>query len=505
MTDGNEKKRRLGVILSLAYTVVGIVIGFLFTPICTNHLSGSEYGVYTLVFSIISYLGIFEMGFGVALVRYSSRVRAEGGDPRDLNGMFLTFYLIIGTFVLALGMFIYFFMGRFFSAKLTPGEIDLLRSMFLLMLITTALSFPANVFTSVIQAHEEFVFYRLVNIANNVLTTAVSTAFLFLGSGALRLIQINVAFTLAMYAANILFCVKKLHIRFGFKRFSRAFYREVLQYCFFIFADLLISQIYDGTDQIILARFCGTVAVAVYGVGIKFELYYQYLAASIANIYLPRISSLTTQQDGIVEMGHIFRNVGRFQFMMLSFVLTGFAVFGREFMTLWVGNDYRDAYYVALLIMVPTLFTQAQTIGISILRAMNLHRARSNMLFVVALFNIAISIPLAIRYAGIGAALGTCIGYVIGQIGFMNWYYYKKIGLDIPGCWKQFGDILLRYIPIAALFLLVQRFLPGGSWLWLIVKIALAVAVVVPYYYAVVLNGDEKQLVLHMLKKASKS
>lgn len=504
MSDSNDRKRRLGVILSLVYTLVGIAVGFLFTPICTAKLGQSEYGVYALVFSMIGYLGIFDLGFGTALIRYSSRLRAQGEDPRNLYGMFMTFYLIIGALVFALGVGIYLYMGKFFGAKMTPAEIALLKSMFLLMLINTALSFPANVFSSVIQANEEFVFFRLVNIANSVLTPVVSTVFLFLGHGALRLIQINVFFSICVYIANVVFCVKKLHIRFGFQRFPRAFYREIFGFCFFLFADLLISQIYDGTDQIILGKFCSSAAVAVYSIGVKFELYYQYLSASIANIFLPHISSLATQEGGRKEMSRIFRSVGRFQFLMLSFVLTGFAVFGKEFMTLWVGPDYGKAYWVALLIMVPTLFTQAQTIGLAILQALNMHRVRSIMMAVVAIFNIAISIPLAIRFEGVGAAMGTAIGYFFGQILFMNWYYYKKVGLDIPDCWKQFGSILIRYIPVAAIFALSDRLLPGGSWLWLAVKIAAGVTVAIPYYYLVVLNADERKMVWNVLRKIKK-
>lgn len=500
MDGSHDRQRKLGVVLSLVYTVVGIVVGLVYTPICTDRLGPSEYGVYSLILSIVSYLGVFDLGFGAALIRYSSRLRAQGEDPRNLYGMFMTFYLVIGAAVLVLGGFIYGFLEDFFP-KLTPAEIGLMKSMFLIMLLNTALSFPANVFSSVIQAHEEFVFYRLVNIGCNILTPAVSTLFLFQGYGALRMIQVSVFFSLAMYAANAVFCFRKLHIRFGFSRFPKAFYREIFGFCFFLFTDLLISQIYDRTDNIILGKVCGSAAISVYEIGVKFELYYQYLSASIANIYLPHISALAAQEGGRTEMGNIFKRVGRFQFLMLSFVLIGFTVFGREFMELWVGSFYRDAYWIALLIMVPTLFTQAQTIGLAILQALNMHRVRSIMMAVVAVFNIAISIPLAMRYEGIGAAMGTCIGYVLGQILFMNWYYHKKIGLDIPGCWKQFGSILLRCVPVAALFTAVQVLLPGGSWLLLIGKIGLSVLAVIPYYYKIVLNAEERALVWGLLSR----
>ena len=457
--------------------------------------------MYTLVLSMISYLGIFNLGCGNALIRYSARLRAQGEDPKNLNEMFLSLYLVIGAVTLLLGMFIYRYVDRFYAAKLTAQEIELLKSMFALMLINTALSFPASVFSSVIWAREEFVFSRCMYLANNLVSHVVSAMFLFQGGGALAVVRVNVVCSIAVYVANLVYCVKKLHIRFGFARFPKAFYREIFLYCLFIFTDMLITQLYDSTDKILLGRFVGSASVAVYGVGVTFQNYYQYLSASIANIYLPYISALAVQENGMEQMEREFVRVGRLQFLMLAFVLCGFVVYGQEFMLLWVGPEYRDAYWIALVIMVPALFTQAQTIGISILHALNRHRVRSMMMLVIAVFNVAISIPMAIRWGGIGAALGTAIGLILGQIFFMNWYYYRKIGLDIPGCWRRFAGMTAQHIPVLLVFLLTDRLLPGGAWPRLILKGGLGVLLALPYHWCVVLKKEERSMLLSYLKK----
>ena len=95
MNRSNEVQRRLGVILSLVYTLVGIAAGFLFTPICTAKLGQSEYGVYTLAFSMVSYLGVFDLGFGSALIRYSARLRARSFSRSFIAPSPFDFFLII--------------------------------------------------------------------------------------------------------------------------------------------------------------------------------------------------------------------------------------------------------------------------------------------------------------------------------------------------------------------------------------------------------------------------
>jgi O-antigen/teichoic acid export membrane protein len=55
----------------------------------------------------------------------------------------------------------------------------------------------------------------------------------------------------------------------------------------------------------------------------------------------------------------------------------------------------------------------------------------------IAIGNICISIPLAKYYEGIGSALGTAIALLLGNGLIMNWYYHKKIGLDMFYFWRN--------------------------------------------------------------------
>ena len=60
-----------------------------------------------------------------------------------------------------------------------------------------------------------------------------------------------------------------------------------------------------------------------------------------------------------------------------------------------------------------------------------MHKARAIVYLFIAIANVAISIPLIKLMGPIGAALGTAISLIAGNIIFMNIYYQKRIGLDI--------------------------------------------------------------------------
>ena len=80
--------------LDMINMIVSIAIGVVYTPLVLRFLGQSEYGVYTIATSVLSYLAMLDLGFGNALIRYSSRFRAEGKDDKDINGLFLIFALV---------------------------------------------------------------------------------------------------------------------------------------------------------------------------------------------------------------------------------------------------------------------------------------------------------------------------------------------------------------------------------------------------------------------------
>ena len=135
---------------------------------------------------------------------------------------------------------------------------------------------------------------------------------------------------------------------------------------------------------------------------------------------------------------------------------------------------------------------------------MNKHGIRSVMYLCIAILNVLISIPLAIYFGGVGAAIGTAIGNLLGQILFMNWFYYKKINLNIPKYWKEIGCLFIKSLPVVLVFMLSTKMFSNWSWMHLCIEIIVGVEIGIPYYYFVILNPYEKGLVLSSVKKVIK-
>lgn len=110
---------KAGVILSYSSMILGYIIAIIYTPIMLRLLGQSEYGLYNLVSSVVSYLGLLSFGFGSAYVRFYSRYKVEDSEQEiaKLNGMFLIIFSIIGAIALLAGLVLVTNTERIFGAN----------------------------------------------------------------------------------------------------------------------------------------------------------------------------------------------------------------------------------------------------------------------------------------------------------------------------------------------------------------------------------------------------
>ena len=153
----------------------------------------SEYGLYSLVASVVAYLTILDLGFGNAIVRYTAKYRAEGKveDQYSLFGLFFVLYSIIGIISFLLGLGLYFNIDFLFEQSMTEEELSKARVMVLLLVFNVALTFPLSVFSSVVVAYEKFIFHKFINLARVVLQPCLMIPLLLVGYKAVGMVVLT--------------------------------------------------------------------------------------------------------------------------------------------------------------------------------------------------------------------------------------------------------------------------------------------------------------------------
>lgn len=443
----NSNQLKMGAVLSYVSIALTTVISLLYTPIMLRILGQSEYGLYNLSQSIIGYLGILDLGLGNAVIRYVAKYRTlnEKENESNLYGMFLVIYTLLSLITVVVGMVLLNSTERIFANSLTNAELDRMKILIAIMVINLAISFPFSVFSGIITAYEHFIVPKIIAIVRAIINPIVMLPLLYMGYLSVGMSVVTTLINIICIGINLFYCFRVLKIKVKFNKFDFTVLKEISGYSYYIFLNIIVDKIYWSTDQFILGAVSGTTAVAVYSVAATINNYYLNLSKAISGVFLPKVTAMVTRGVSDRELSNLFIRVGRIQFIVMSYILGGFFVVGKEFIIVWAGKEYLDAYYIILLLIVPLTVPLIQNIGITILQAKNMHKFRSNVYLVIALMNIILTIYLSRIYGGIGAALSTAISMIIGNIIIINIYYYKQLHIDIPNFWKEIFRIFICF------------------------------------------------------------
>lgn len=497
-----KNQLRTGVVLSYLNLAISFLIPFFYTPLMLRVLGQAEYGLYSLSNSVISYLSLLSFGFGTTIVRYIAKYRAEGNQKAEAEtfGFFLLLYGFLGILVMAGGVILSFNAGGIFAKGLTGAEIGKMKILTLIMAFNTALSFPLSVFSSMAIAHERYFFRKIMDMVSTVAAPIANLIALYMGFASVGMALAATIVQFALAPISMGYCFRELKLRPRFVRLPGALIREMLGFSVFVFIGTLVDMLFWATDKVILGMLASSAAVAIYNVGATFNTMITNLATSISGVLVPRITGMVSTSSRS-EWDALFVRIGRLQFLIIALILTGFTAFGRTFVCLWAGESYADAYWVALLTLYPLAVPLIQSTAKSFVIAQNKHQFRSIVYLIIAIANV-ISTYLIVPYMGIiGAALCSCVSYLLGQGIIMNIYYYKVTGLDIPRFW---GNILrMAVIPglmmIVGLFVLEHVVL--DSWLTFFIGVVLYSGIYALLMYRFVMNDYEKDIIRKPLGK----
>lgn len=500
----SSKEIKLGAILSYIIIFANMIIGVLYTPILTAKLGQSEYGLYSLVTSIISYLTILDFGFGNAIIIYTARYRVNNEKEKQekLHGMFFLIYTIIGIIAGVIGAFIWLNADNLFANSMSTEEISKAKILLGILTFNLIVTFPLSVFSSIITAYEKFVFAKILNLARIILNPIIMIILLNIGYKSVALVILTTVLNITILILNYLYCKKKLKIKLKFGKLDKSLLKEIMAYSVWVFLNSIMDKINWALDQFILGVYAGTVAVAVYSVAGNLNQMYMNFSTAVSGVLLPKVTEMEEKKASDKEFTDIFIKTGRIQYIVMALIMSGFVLYGREFINiLWVGPEYDESYFIACWLMIPSTVPLIQNVGLNILQAKNKYKFRVIVLLIFAVINIIVSIILAQIYGGIGAAMGTALSNILGQIIFMNIFYYKKIKIDIPLFWKNIFKMSIPMAVAIIIAIIIKQVWTINTSMILIVQIMIYIFIYAICVWKKSMDLEEKNMIKRLLKR----
>ena len=502
-----KNQLKAGVVLSYISTAISIVIQLIYMPVMIRLLGKSEYGLYSLVSSVVSYLSLFSLGFTGAYLRFFARFYKNREKLASLNGMFLTLFSILASVATICGIVLSFFPEQIFGSKLLGSELSKARILMLILVINIAINLISGIFDSIIGAYEQFVFQRIVGIASAIVNPFICLPLLLMGYGSVMLVVVATGVTIVRFIVNVWFCIYKIQIPVSFHGFQWSLLKEITVFSSFLLLNMIIDQINWNVDKLILGHTNGTEEIAVYGVASQFNSLFMVFSTTISSVFSPRVNLIAAQKvnNYQTEFTKLMARIGRIQWFILGLLTGGFIVFGKYFIVhIFAGEGYEEAYIVALFLVIPILIPLIQNVGIEMQRAINKHQFRSIIYMIIAISNVAISIPLAGKWGAVGAAMGTAFSLLIGNGLIMNIFYHTVLHINMKYFWKEILKTWKGFLIPTILALLITRCVAFDN-----MRIFLINAVIFTVVYCVSIlifscNVEEKKLIFSMIKRKTR-
>lgn len=453
---GNQRK--LGAVLSYLNIIAKNLVTFLYTPFLLRFVGQASYGLFQMTNSVMVSLSLLSMGFSSAYVKFYITYKVEENyrQLRKLNALYLILFGCISVIALIIGTILVLNTGAIFGRSLNASEIKLTKYLMAIMVLDVAITFISSVFDSNITVNEQFIFQQSRQLMQTFLVPMICIPLVFMGVGVLSIEITQISVTTLFLILNVNYCIRKLNMHFDFTNIDFSLLKDLGIFSFFIFLNQIVDLVNNNVPNFILGMFQGAKMVATFAIAVQVKNMFFMLSTSLSNVFIPKVNKLVNMNKGTEELTNLMIKVGRIQMTLLFFVLGGFVVVGKYFVQLWAGKENIDAYYLVILMVLPSIIPLCQNVGIEIQRAMNMHIFRSVVYVIFAVVNIVITIIGSINFGLLGASMGFVVTVLLANGVLMNWYYYKRMHLNIKKYWIQTGKVIVPFLLSTGFLLFVQ-------------------------------------------------
>ncbi|WP_394188552.1 oligosaccharide flippase family protein [Paenisporosarcina quisquiliarum] len=498
------KEKKNGILITYLTLFLTNITGILLIPIIISFVGNSQFGLYSLIGALVSYLTIMDFGLGNTVIRYVAKYREEKNKTAEENfiAISLLLYSVIIVLVAILSMIFYMNIDNVFN-NFNDSQLVQAKQMFFILALNIMVTMPNHTFNGILFAYEKFVFPKLISLIRVVIRFVVIIICLNIGFGIIAIVIIDTILNILIMVTNIYYVFRYLKVKIKINNFDKMYIFQIFSFSFFVFINVVIDQLYWKIDQTILGIMVNTSAVALYAISMTIVAGYISLSTSISSIFYSKLTRLVVNEASNEELNNFMITIGRLQLIVLGFFLSGFIIFGKSFVYLWLGVEYELVYYVVLMIIVPFTIPLVQNVVGNLVQIKNKHSIMAIINLCVSLVNIVLSIVLVKKVGVLGSAIGTMISIIVGNIIITNYFYSKKMMINIK---SFFSSLFTNLIPAILICLIISNLVielsfgsTTTSWFYFFISSFIFILFYFTLIYIIGLNDNERSLIKRFL------
>ena len=446
----NQKKA--GTILSFAAIFFKILVTFIYVPFVLDKIGKDNYGLFSIIGSIIAYIAILDFGINDSTLRFFVRYRKEESDKqkKQILGSVSTIYLMLTVLVLLVSGIVYFCLPLFFSKTFSVQEMLVFKQMYLISILSVAFTIFFNPTGAIINAYEKFIILKCADILVFTLTTITIVIFLNFEYNVVMMVFVASFYNVSNVLFKFFYVRTRIKIQYPTYKASKELVKKIALYAGPIFVVIVVEQIYWKLDNIIIGAMLGTTMVTFYAIGIVFQKYILSFSTAISRIMTPDLIKKIDANYSLTKLTENYIKTSRIQLIVVLPIVLNLVFWGKSFLIIWLGKEYVISYYVLVLVMIPFSIEIVGNLRNTFLQVYGYYWHRAIVIFVVSILNIWLTFFLIRDWGIIGAAVSTCVSLFLSY-GITNFILWKKVGINI---FVFFNQVWFKSTPIIIISLL---------------------------------------------------
>lgn len=399
------------------YNVLGTGIRVILTsitiPILIRLLGIGEYGLWTLISSVLDFSGLAHGGFSTATTYFLSKDLARNDDRSISQTLSVT---TTAMFVLSslIGITLLIFSSSIVDLfpKLDSTQTSVARSAMQFGSIVIWSRMIQQIPRGIGQACDKWGLLNILGFVQVVITNLGMIAILFMGGKILALVQWQAFSSFTMMVINFIVFfsfLKSFKLRFVLSK-SRAV--KIVKYSTSVWLTAIGGTLFQRGDRLIIGRILGTEALGIYSAITSIATQMHTFSSVAMHPILPRISNLTESHDNI----KIAKQVKQAFYancvivILMSSLLLIFSDTILNFLFSASDNEQYTLLFKTIVIIYSCFSLSA--VGHYTLQGIG----KSNELFLIVLTSSIVSIMTIYM----GALYGNLYGAALGNIGYVG-------------------------------------------------------------------------------------
>ena len=497
-------KKKKAIILSYINMALNFPINLFLMPMLIDSLTDNYYSIYRIVQSFAGPLILFSLGVSTIVAREIVSCKSdEGADRIKQNSIALSMLAssFMAVIVLLVSLCMCTAIPSIYGQNYSPEDIKIGQIVYIIFTISIIFHILTDSFTGIILGHQGFTFHSVIGLTKTILKAILIVAFLSLGYGVIAVASVDLILSLIAFIMSTFYSFVVAKERPKLYYWDKKKIIEIFSYAFAILLQSIVTQINNSVDTMVL----GAVEkekyiITMYSCALTIYSIYNSLVSIISNYFLPDAIRLAKNNATGKELTDFVIRPGRFQAMLAIAILSIFSINGSQFITLWVGPKYGDAFFVTLILIVPVTIPLVENVAISILDATLKRKYRSYTLAGMALFNFILTVVLVKRIGFYGAAIATALSLIIGHGLLMNLYYKKEYKMEIKRLFLSiFHKTLLCGVFSSLVLILVNKLgfwgMITNGWIVFILRCSLQFLIYILLLYTWGMNDNERSII----------